>query len=102
MRHFFAGGLTALALLRAFAFGYMEDPPACAISLDKANVLYCGTFNYVRILVRGVPENSVRVETNANLRIDKESGDQYNIHAQSPGTGTITVSGGYTISTISK
>ncbi len=84
-------GITFAALL---AFTLRTETPACVIGLDKMNVLYRGIDNPATILVRGVPEAEVRIQTSDNLTVKKESGLWYTIRAGAPGDGTITVSGG--------
>ena len=55
----FAGGASLAAVL---AFSFSEEPRACAISVEKMNVMYRGVDNPLHVVVRGVPEEQVRVE----------------------------------------
>jgi hypothetical protein len=55
----FASGAAAAA---ALAFTFLEEPRACAISVDKVNVMYQGIDNPLHVVVRGVPEEQVRIE----------------------------------------
>ncbi len=50
--------------------------------------------NPVSILVRGVPEAEIKIETSENLTIKKEGSISYTVRASTPGEGTIIVSGG--------
>ena len=84
-------GITGTALL---AFTLRTETPACVISLDKMNILYCGIDNPAAILVRGVPEAEVHIQTSENLTLKNERGLWYTLRASAPGEGTITVSGG--------
>ena len=86
--------LLAWALVATIAFTVAPVEPACVIQLDKQNVLVIGIDNLVSILVSGVPEELVRVQVSDNLRIKKETGNQYTIRASTPGEGWIKVEGG--------
>lgn len=94
MRHFIPGILAGWASAAAVAFSFMPEEPACAIQLDKMNVFYCGVDNPVSIVVRGVPEPEVRIETSDNLKIQKDGNYHYAVRASTPGEGVITISGG--------
>lgn len=95
MRSFISGVFAGGTLVALFAFaGGIPDEPAGLIQLDKMNVFYAGLDNPVSILVRGVPENEVRITTSENLTIKKETGLSYTVRAGTPGEGSITLSGG--------
>lgn len=94
MRTLIPGILIGSTLTTILAFTFHLEEPACVIGLDKMNVLYCGVDNPVSILVRGVPEADVRIETSDNLTIQKNNALSYTVRASTPGEGSITVSGG--------
>ncbi len=94
MRAFIPGMLLGSTLTVLLAFSFHPEEPACVIALDRMNILYCGVDNPVSILVRGVPEADVRIETSDNLTIKKDRNLHYVVRAASPGEGIITVSGG--------
>lgn len=94
MRAFIPGILLGWATAILFAFTRHLEEPACVIGLDRMNVFYCSVDNPVSILVRGVPDAEVRIETSANLKIQKDGNMHYTVRASTPGEGTITVSGG--------
>jgi hypothetical protein len=88
----FSGGVF---LAGALAFTFLEEPRACAISVDKMNLLYKGVNNPMEILVRGVPESEVKVETDG---IDLEKSGAGNVYYSARATGKdeghIRISGG--------
>ena len=86
--------LTLWALAATLAFAFQPEEPACLISLDKLNEVYIGVDNPASILVCGVPEAEIQIETSENLSIKKGSGLRYTVRANTPGQGSITVSGG--------
>jgi len=94
MRAFIPGMLLGSALTVLLAFTFHPEEPACVIALDRMNVLYCGVDNPVSILVRGVAEADVRIETSDNLTIKKDGNLHYTVRTGTPGEGSITVSGG--------
>ena len=94
MRAFIPGMLLGSTLTVLLAFTFHPEEPACVIALDRMNVMYCGVDNPVSILVRGVPEADVRIETSDNLTIKKDRNLYYTVRAGTPGEGSITVSGG--------
>lgn len=94
MRTFIPGILAGWASAAVFAFTFVPEEPACAIQLDKMNVFYMGFDNPVSIVVRGVPEQEVRIETSDNLTIQKYGNYHYNVRPSMVGEATITVSGG--------
>lgn len=94
MRTLFYGILAGWASAAVFAFTFMPEEPACAIQLDKMNVFYMGFDNPVSIVVRGVPEQEVRIETSDNLTIQKDGNHHYNVRPNQIGEAKITVSGG--------
>jgi len=94
MRAFIPGMLLGSTLTVLLAFTFHPEEPACVIALDRMNILYCGVDNPVSILVRGVPEADVHIETSDNLTIKKEDNLHYVVQPRAPGVGAITISGG--------
>ena len=94
MRPFLSAFLLAWALAATIAFTSRPEPLACAISLDNQNVLMVGFDNPATIVMRGVPEEKIRIRASPNLSLKKERGSRYTIRASQPGEGTITVEGG--------
>lgn len=94
MRTILSSLLALWALAATLAFAFHPEEPACNISLEKMNVFYIGLDNPVSILVRGVPEADVRLETSDNLSVEHQNGLLYVVRGSTPGNGTITVSGG--------
>lgn len=94
MRTLIPGILAGWASAAVFAFTFVPEEPACAIQLDKMNVFYMGFDNPVTIVVRGVPEQEVRIETSDNLSIQKSGNCHYTVRTSMVGEATITVSGG--------
>ena len=90
----FSAFFAVWAVAATLAFTIRPETPACVISLDRMNVLYLGMDNPAQILVRGVPEEALHIQTSDNLTIQKGSGLAYTIRGSQPGTGSITVSGG--------
>lgn len=87
--------LLGFALSALCGFGFFYDRPACAIALNKLNVIYIGIENPVSLVVRGVPREQVKVQGDG-LVIRKNDGDNddYTVTATMPGEGAIIVSGG--------
>lgn len=91
----FLFALSTLGLIASAAFGYMYDKPACAIAVNKLNVLYIGVENPLTIVVRGVPKDQVVVQGDGISLVKSTSDeDSYTALATTPGTAYITVSGG--------
>ncbi len=74
-----------------FAFTHVADAPACVISLDKMNLFYIGVDNPVSVLVRGVPEEQIRIQAKGAV-LKKKDDMNYNVRVTTPGETTITVS----------
>lgn len=87
--------LLGAATIGAAGFGYIYDKPACAIALNKMNVIYTGLDNPVTIVVRGVPKDQLKVSGDG-VTLVKNAGDNddYTATATTPGIGYILVSGG--------
>lgn len=86
------GFLTGIGLTTLVAFHVLDSKPACAIALDKNNVFYIGLDNPVSIVVRGVPEEQVKIEAKG-ISLIYNSGDHYTVRASEPGDARIFVSG---------
>lgn len=86
----FCGGVSLAAI---FAFAFRQEAPAFAISLEKMNVLYAGVDNPLSIVVHGVPDEQVRIETQG-ISLQKQRGHLYNARTSATGSGAIIVSGG--------
>jgi len=86
------GFLTGIGLTTLVAFHVLDSKPACAIALDKNNVFYIGLDNPVSIVVRGVPDEQVKIEAKG-ISLIHNSGDHYTVRASEPGDARIFVSG---------
>lgn len=93
MRLFLSGFLATLLSGTMLAFVFKTEEPACLIQLDRQNIFYVGVDNPVSILVRGVPEEAVRIEA-AGVRLQQTADGKYIVQANTVGEGVITVSGG--------
>lgn len=86
----FSGGVL---LAGALAFTFLEEPRACAISVDKINVVYQGVDNPLHVVVRGVPEEQVRVE-GEGIELMHQGHLYFTARAKTLNEGRIRVSGG--------
>lgn len=86
----FSGGVL---LAGALAFTFLEEPRACAISVDKINVVYQGVDNPLHVVVRGVPEEQVRVE-GEGIELMHQGHLYFTACAKALNEGRIRVSGG--------
>jgi GldM C-terminal domain len=84
-----AGWLLAIAS----AFNQQQDTPACAIQLDRNNLLYTHLDNPLSIVVRGVPVDQIKIEANG-IELQRQDDIHYIARATTPGEAIITVSGG--------
>ena len=92
----FLGGLAAGTVITLlWAFHINEDPPACAISLDKQHVLYIGMDNPLSILTSGMPSDQLSVTASgAGITLKKINDYQYTASVNTPQAATITVFNG--------
>ncbi|MBL7782891.1 MAG: hypothetical protein JNM22_16805 [Saprospiraceae bacterium] len=86
----FSGGVLLASLL---AFSFEEEGRYCVIGLDKMNVLYQGIDNPMKILVRGVPQGEVKIETEG-VMLGAQSGPYYVARAGASPTAKVRISGG--------
>lgn len=86
----FCGGISLAAV---FAFAFRQEAPVFAIGLEKMNVFYAGFDNPLSIVVRGVPEDQVRIEGDG-ISLEKMGPIQYVARTAARSKASITVSGG--------
>ncbi len=86
----FSGG-ALLAVLLAFSFA--EERRFCVIGLDKVNVLYRGIDNPLRLLVRGVTDDELKIETEG-ITLTPGGASYYSARAGDQPIANIRVSGG--------
>ncbi|HOY08285.1 MAG TPA: GldM family protein [Saprospiraceae bacterium] len=86
----FCGGISLAAV---FAFAFRQEAPVFAIGLEKMNVLYAGVDNPLSIVVQGVPDEQVRIETQG-ISLQKQGEHLYNARITTMGSAAIIVSGG--------
>jgi len=97
-KHFFIsssalrGALFGFALASALAFKWVYEKPGCAISLDNQNILMVGADNPLTIVVRGIPEEKVKIAAEG-MTLEKTQGDHYIAQPKEVGEASITVSG---------
>lgn len=88
------GALFGFALASVVAFKWGGEKPGCAIQLEHQNTICLGAFNPMTILVRGFPEEEVKIEAE-RMTLEKSQGnDRYIAHATEAGEASITVSAG--------
>lgn len=88
------GALFGFALASVVAFKWGGEKPGCAIQLEKQNTIMLGADNPVTILVRGFPEEEVKIETEGMTLKRSQGDDRYIAHANEVGEASITVSAG--------
>ena len=86
----FCGGVSLAAV---FAFAFRQEKLVFAVSVEKMNVIYAGLANPLHILVSGVPEDQVRIDTKG-VSLQKQGENDYNAYSTANGMAAITVSGG--------
>jgi hypothetical protein len=87
------GALFGFALASVLAFKWVYEKPGCAISLDKQNILVLGVDNPLTIVVRGIPEEKVKI-TAEGMTLEKTQGDDHYIaRPKEIGEASITVAG---------
>lgn len=72
-------------------YEYEVGQRSIAVALTKMNVFYIGVDNPVAVSAAGVSSNDLKV-SGTGITINKESGANYNVRANTPGDATITVS----------
>lgn len=78
---------------RQFEFEVGER--SCNVAAKKMNVFYIGVDNPVSVTAAGIPSAQMQVSaTGSGIKMTKAGGPDYNVTVSTPGTSTITVSGG--------
>ena len=88
------GALFGFALASVVAFKWGGEKPGCAIQLDNQNTICLGADNPMKILVRGFPEEEVKIEAEG-MTLKKSQGYHYIANAtEAANDASITVSAG--------
>ena len=88
------GALFGFALASVLAFKWGGEKPGCAIQLGNQNTICLGVDNPVTILVRGFPEEEVKIEAEGMTLKKSQDNYRYIAHATEAGEASITVSAG--------
>ena len=71
------GALFGFALASVVAFNWGGEKPGCAISLENQNTICLGAYNPMTILVRGFPEEEVKIEAEGMTLEKSQGNDRY-------------------------
>lgn len=76
-------------------FEYEVGERSCNVAAKKMNVFYIGVDNPVSVSAAGIPSAQMNVSASGSgINMTKQGGPDYNVTVKTPGTATITVSGG--------
>lgn len=89
------GALFGFALASIVAFKWGGEKPGCAIQLEQQNTICLGASNPMTILVRGFPEEEVKIEAEGMTLKKSQGNDRYVANAtEATNDASITVSAG--------